>query len=477
MQKSLVYFSAAALLSVAAVSAQTPAPRQGGPAPAPAPVVDPFPQPINATADIVRVGITDFATLPATGEPARMMLLVDEPGTRRLFVNDMTGPLYTVSYDGRTVTPYVNINDAKWGHPVQSMGRERGFQSFAFHPQFSQQGSAGYGKFYTYYDTTSQTQAPDFNNKGTATTHDTILLEWQARNAASATFDGEAPRELMRFRQPFANHNAGLIAFNPLAQPGTPDFGMLYIAVADGGNGGDPLNAAQDLGNGFGKFFRINPLGTNSANKKYGIPADNPFVGRQGVLPEIYAYGVRNPQRFGWDSRNGNLIAAEIGQNIIEELTLVPKGGNLGWNAWESSFKFISRTELDLTQRRADPRMVFPIIEWDHRDPLLPSGRSSITGVIVYRANAIPQLANKVLFADMPSGEMFYVNADQLPQGGQDGIRRVVFNSGGAQKNLLQVIKEKTPGAERADIRFGTGPDNRIFLLNKADGVIREITR
>jgi hypothetical protein len=97
--------------------------------------------------------------------------------------------------------------------------------------------------------------------------------------------------------------------------------------------------------------------------------------------------------------------------------------------------------------------------------------------VIVYRANAIPQLANNVLFADMPSGEMFYVNADQLPQGGQDGIRRVVFNSGGAQKNLLQVIKEKTPGAERADIRFGTGPDNRIFLLNKADGVIREITR
>lgn len=477
MTRSFISFTALTLAAGVALMAQQP-PRQGGPAqPAPAPL-NVFPQPINATADVIRVNIADFATLPTVGaEKPRMMLLVNEPGTRRLFVNDMVGPLYSVSYDGRTVTQYLNLNDSKWGHPVQSQGRERGFQSFAFHPQFAQQGAPGYGRFYTYIDTSNQGPAPDFPNKGDMTTHDTVLLEWQARNVNAATYDGEAPRELMRFRQPFANHNAGLIAFNPLAQPNTPDYGMLYMAVADGGNGGDPLNAAQDLRNAFGKFFRINPLGNNSRNKKYGIPADNPFVGNAQALPEIWAYGVRNPQRFGWDPRNGTIIAAEIGQNIIEELTTVPKGANLGWNAWESSFKFISRTELDLTQRRGDARMVFPIVEWDHTDPLFPSGRSSITGVIVYRANAIPQLANKVLFADMPSGEMFHISADQLPQGGQDAIRRVAFVSGGQPKNLLQVIREKTPNAERADIRFGTGPNDRIFLLNKADGVIREITR
>jgi glucose/arabinose dehydrogenase len=484
MTSHLIRITALMLLTGAFASAQNPpaapapqgAPgRQGGPPP---PAIDPFPQPINATANVVRVGITDFASLPAVGnEAARMMLLVNEPGTRRLFVNDMRGPLYTVSYDGKSVAQYADINAASWGVRVQSEGRERGFQSFALHPQFNQQGSRGYGKFYTYLDTANQTPTPDFSPGGDMTTHDTVLLEWTARNPAAPTYDGGPPRELLRLRQPFANHNAGLIAFNPLAQPNTPDYGMLYLAVADGGNGGDPLNMAQNLGSAFGKFFRIDPLGNNSANKKYGIPADNPFVGNKAALGEIYAYGVRNPQRFAWDSRNGNLIAAEIGQNIIEEISLVPKGGNLGWNTWEASFRFISRTEIKLDGRRADPKVTYPLAEYDHRDPLLPSGRASVTGVVVYRGTQIPQLSNLILFGDIPSGEVFYISADQLPQGGQDPIRRVVFNSGGTEKTLMQLIKEKKSNADRADLRFGTGPDNRIFLLNKADGVIREVVR
>ena len=440
--------------------------------------IDPFPQPINATDDVVRVGVTDFASLPAIGnEAARMMLLLNEPGTRRLFVNDMRGPLYAVSYDGKTVTQYVDINAANWGVRVQSEGRERGFQSFAFHPQFSQPGTRGYGKFYTYLDTANQTPAPDFRPGGDQTTHDTVLLEWTARDPAAATYDGGPPRELIRLRQPFPNHNAGLVAFNPLAQPNTPDYGMLYMAIADGGSGGDPFNMAQNLGSAFGKFFRIDPLGNNSANKKYGIPADNPFVSNPQALKEIYAYGVRNPQRYAWDPRNGNLIAAEIGQNIVEELTRVPKGGNLGWNTWEASFRFISRTEIKLDQKRADPKVTYPIAEWDHKDKLFPSGRSSITGVVIYRGTQIPQISNLILFGDIPSGEVFYVSADKLPEGGQDPIRRVMFNSGGSAKTLLDLIKAKNPKADRADLRFGTGPDNRVFLLNKADGVIRELTK
>ena len=172
-----------------------------------------------------------------------------------------------------------------------------------------------------------------------------MLLEWTAKNPAAATYDGGAPRELMRFEQPFGNHNGGQLSFNPLAAPSSADFGLLYIGFADGGSGGDPLNMAQNLSSAFGKILRIDPLGKNSANGKYGIPADNPFVNDNdpNTLGEIYAFGVRNPQRFAWDSQNGNLFVADIGQNIVEEISLVTTGANLGWNKWEGSYGFISR--------------------------------------------------------------------------------------------------------------------------------------
>ena len=446
--------------------------------------IEPFPQPINIKDDVIRVNVTEFASIPDVGtEAARPMLLVNEPGTRRLFVNDMRGPLYSVSYDGKTVTKYVDINAPNWGVAVQSQGRERGFQSFAFHPQFAQAGARGYGKFYTYTDSSNMEPKPDFVPDGGMNTHDTVLLEWTAKNAAAATYDGGPPREILRFRQPFANHNGGLASFNPLAMPGSADYGLLYFTLADGGSGGDPFNAAQNLASPFGKMLRIDPLGTNGVNGKYGIPASNPFVSDNNpkTLGEIYAYGVRNPQRFGWDSKNGTLFVAEIGQNIVEEISIAKAGANLGWHDWEASFKFIDRTHIELDKTRADPKVTYPIVEFDHRDALF-GNNVSVTGVIPYRGTAIPQLSNKLLFGDIPSGEVFYVSADQLPTGGQDAIRRVLFNSGGSAKTLLTLIREKNAAqkraaADRADLRFGTGPENRVFLLNKQDGTVREIVR
>jgi glucose/arabinose dehydrogenase len=444
---------------------------------------DPFPAPIEATQGVVRVNFTEFASIPdLDGVAARMMNLVDETGTRRFFVNDMRGPLYSVSYDGRNVVLYLNINDPKWGVNVNSTGRERGFQNFAFHPQFSQAGTQGFGKFYTYTDSTNQPVARDFTTTNPATTHDTVLYEWTARTPAAATYDGAAPRELLRFRQPFANHNGGYLAFNPLATPGTADFGKLYVGVADGGSGGDPLGVSQDLSSPFGKILRIDPLGTNGRNGKYGVPADNPFVDTGGrVLGEIYAYGVRNPQRMAWDPRNGNMFVADIGQNIVEEVSPVVRGGNLGWNTWEGSFRYISREAVDLQNRRADPKAVYPVVEYGQVDPLLQPN-SAAGGLIVYRGNQIPQLANLLIFSDMPSGEIFYVSADNLPNGGQESIRRILLNHNGAPKTLLQVIQEKnrTQGkmpATRSDLRINLSADNRIFLLNKADGPIRVLAR
>lgn len=440
---------------------------------------DPFVTPIS-TASPVLVNYRELARIPdSNGEPPRMMLIVDEPGTRRLFVNTMRGALYSVSYDGGTVTPYIDINDAPWGIPVQSGGNERGFQSFAFHPQFAQQGARGYGKFYTYTDTSNTTPAADFAAPGANRTHDTVLLEWTAKSAAATTYDGGPPRELFRVAQPFQNHNGGQAAFNTLAAAGAADFGLLYVGLADGGSGGDPMNLAQNLSSAFGKILRIDPLGTSSANRKYGIPASNPFAsdGKNETLGEIYAYGVRNPQRFSWDAKTGAMYVADIGQNIVEEVSPVTAGANLGWNKWEGSFAYVNR-EVSPANRRGEAGVTYPIVEYDHRDPLLQ--RAAITGVYAYRRTEIRPLANLLIFGDNPSGELFAVDADNLPRGGQDPIRRVLFNDKGTSKTLLQLIREKNaaqgrPAAPRADLRMGAGNAGQLFVLNKRDGTIRQI--
>ena len=466
--------------------AQPPA-GAGRPAPPPLPeghTNDPFPQPISREGAIT-VTLREFATLPdIDGVAARMMTLVEEPSTRRLFVSDMRGQLYTVSADGKTVTPYLNINDPRWAHPVNSQGRERGVQSFVLHPQFAQAGAPGFGKLYTYFDSSNMTPEPDFTTPNPKPTHDLVLLEWTAKTPAAAAYDGEAPRELMRWRQPFANHNGGAVAFNSTARPGTPDFGLLYIGVGDGGSGGDPLNLSQNLGSAFGKILRIDPLGKNGRGGKYGIPATNPFLKTADALPEIFAYGVRNSQRFAWDARNGAMFISDIGQNVVEEVSPVTSGANLGWNIWEASYRYVNRAVM-IAGPRSDPKMTYPIVEWGQIDPLLlPNNSSASVSLLVYRSTAIPQLTNKILFGDMPSGEVFHVSADQVPQGGQDAIRRVVFvtAAGVAPRSALEIIKEKNRAqgkteAARADLRFDANAAGQIFLLNKADGVIRVVEK
>src|SRR5215203_5421820 len=198
---------------------------------------DPFPDPIAREEGAITVTLREFATLPDIGGvAARMMTLVEEPSSHRLFVSDMRGQLYSVSADGKTVTPYLNINDPKWAHPVNSQGRERGVQSFVLHPQFAQTGTPGFRKLYTYFDSSNMTPEPDFTTPNPKPTHDLVLLEWTVKTPAGATYDGAAPRELLRWRQPFANHNGGAITFNSTARAGSPDFGLLYIGVGDGGS-------------------------------------------------------------------------------------------------------------------------------------------------------------------------------------------------------------------------------------------------
>jgi hypothetical protein len=408
---------------------------------------------------------------------------------------------------------------------VQAQNNERGFQTFAFHPQFNQRGAPGLGKFYTVVDSSNMNNMGDFKPSGGGHTQDTLLLEWTAVNPAASAYDGAAYREVIRWEQPYANHNAGHSAFNPLARPGSTDYGLLYIGFADGGSGGDPNGHAQNLNSGFGKIFRIDPLGNNSKNKKYGIPASNPFAndGKDDTLGEIYAYGVRNPQRLFWDSKNGSMFMSDIGQDTVEKVSPVTAGANLGWNIWEGSFRFVggrgggggrgpaapaagapappvpaapggppaprgapapgagrgAATRVNVEGPRSDPKVTYPVAEFGQLDPLL-QGNSAAIGGLVYRSGRIPQLSNLLIFGDNPSGEIFYVSADNQPKGGQESIRRILLNDNGTQKTFLQVIREKNTAqgrmpATRADLRFGEGPDGQIFLLNKRDGIIRAL--
>ena len=464
---------------------------QDRPAPPPLPAGqtnNPFPQPIVSTEGVITVTLREFAALPdIDGVAARAMTLVEEPGTRRrLFVSDMHGLLYALSPDGRTVSPYLDLRDPKWGVAVQSQGRERGLQSFTLHPQFARAGAPGFGRFYTYTDIAADTVAPDFTTPNATSTHETVLLEWKARTPGAGTYDGERPRELFRLHQPFANHNGGAIAFNPTARAGSADFGLLYVGVGDGGSGGDPMGLAQNLESAFGKILRIDPLGKNGRGGKYGFPAANPFVSTAGALPEIFAYGVRNSQRFAWDTKNGAMFVSDIGQNIVEEVSgPVTAGANLGWNTWEGSYRFVSRQAVRTDSVRGDPKVTYPIVEWDQVDSvLLRSGQAASVGLVIYRSTAIPQLTNRIVFGDMPSGEVFHVSADTLPNGGQDAIRRVLFVTapGAGPRPALEIIQEKNQAqgktvASRADLRFDVTSAGRIFVLNKADGMIRVIER
>lgn len=441
---------------------------------------DPFPTPIETTQDVISANFVEFAHIPhdADGFAPRIMHMVTEPGTDRRFASVMTGPIYAMNADGSNVTLYVDINEEQWGVQVMSAGNERGLQSISFHPQFNDAGTPGYGKFYTYTDTSNTEPEADFVSGGERRSHDTLLLEWTANNASASRYDGSAPKLLFRAAQPFPNHNASQIAFNPLAMPGDEDFGLLYVGLGDGGSGGDPMKVGQDLSNYFGKILRIDPLGNNSDNGHYGVPQNNPFADDNdaNTLGEIYAYGVRNPQRFNWDSKTGGILLADIGQNVVEEISPVTAGANLGWSDWEGSYQFIE-WQVNLENPRSDAALTWPVAEFDHTDPLFQR-QVAVTGIVINRSDSIPALTNKVIFGDNPSGELLYIDADAQNNGGQAAIRRIMLNDAGTAKTFLQVIQDtntangKDP-ASRADLRFGYGPDNQIYLLNKHDGVIR----
>jgi glucose/arabinose dehydrogenase len=242
-----------------------------------------------------------------------------------------------------------------------SLGSEQGLLGIAFSPD-------GDFLYADYTDTAGNTRVVEFGVLG----------------------DGgidPAARELLLIEQPFSNHNGGAIAFGP--------DGHLYVALGDGGGAGDPSGNAQSLSTLLGKLLRISPEASGAI--PYTIPADNPFVGRDGARPEIWGYGLRNPWRFSFDRRTGDLWIGDVGQNAFEEIDVEPAGSpggsNFGWDRFEGAHRF----EGDADRRDT----VLPVYEYFHDGSVC-----AVTGGYVYRGEAIPGLRGAYVFGDFCRGRL-----------------------------------------------------------------------
>lgn len=438
---------------------------------------NPFPNPILSNPIILDVAT--FARIPS---PATVNQLVTSPDGRIFVCDQLRGHIYLVSADGKTVNLYLNVSGTSSLEGLGGESPEDGLESLSFHPDFLKAGAKGYGKFYTVhtespYDLNSSTypypfKPADFpfNLAGATREMDYVVLEWQVADPMASAFtpaDPSAPyRELLRIGAPDFNHTMGLAAFNPTAPSGSSDYGKLYIGVGDGGSEGDPWHLGQDKTQPYSKILRIDPLGTNGRNGRYGIPADNPFVGVDGELPETWALGFRNPQRYVWDTGDTHqMYIADIGQGTVEEIDLGLAGANYGWSQREGSFVYNGYSNVGAYTRSdsAVTGFTYPIAEYDHSEGI------SITTGPVYRGTDIPALQGKLIFGDIAKGRVFCINTNPLPDGGQAPITELRLRFDGVERTMLQEVGNPT----RVDLRFGTDQAGHIFLLNKHDNIVR----
>jgi glucose/arabinose dehydrogenase len=218
-----------------------------------------------------------------------------------------------------------------------------------------------------------------------------VISEFRARSGSDEA-DAGSERVLLTVRQPYPNHNGGDIHFGP--------DGKLYIGLGDGGSGDDPHGNGQNPGSLLGKMLRID-VDRPDPGKAYGVPPDNPFTGRAGAAPEVWALGLRNPWRFSFDPATGRLYAGDVGQSAREEIDLIEKGRNYGWNIMEGT----------ICTPGVNPDCDTAGLE----KPILDYPRSEGTTVIggrVYRGRSIPGLCGVYLYADYGSGRVWGLRYD-----------------------------------------------------------------
>ncbi len=323
-------------------------------------IYPPFPE-----AEQVRERYAVIDALPGLSfvRPLDIQQAGDDSG--RLFVVEQGGLIHAVRPGQEPdKAVFLDIRDR-----IDDSGNEMGLLGLAFHPAFSQN-----GRFYVNYT----------DGEGT------VVARFRASGDQA---DPDSEERILTFAQPFSNHNGGQLAFGP--------DGFLYIATGDGGGSGDPLGHSQNRETLHGNILRID-VNRRGNGRAYAIPPDNPFAGNQeGFREEIYAWGLRNPWRFSFDPPTGRLFAADVGQNAVEEINLIEKGGNYGWNIMEGTLCYRPPQGCDSTG------LELPVHEYLH-----PVGRS-VTGGYVYRGTALDHLQGAYVYGDFITGLVWGLWVDE----------------------------------------------------------------
>ncbi|MCC6301434.1 MAG: PQQ-dependent sugar dehydrogenase [Gammaproteobacteria bacterium] len=354
------------------------------------------------------LALIEIAT--ATDQPVQITHAGD--GSGRLFIVERRGTIVALETGTSLRTPFLDISDR-----VGSNGGEQGLLGIAFPPDYATK-----GYFYADY---------------TDTGGDTVVARFHRLGANPDTADPDSEEILLRVAQPYANHNGGQLAFGP--------DGYLYIALGDGGSGGDPQGNGQSLATLLGKILRID-VEQDPGAEAYLVPPDNPFVGVTGARPEIWAYGLRNPWRFSFDRLTGELYIADVGQSRYEEIDVQPAAGggeNYGWNLMEGMHCYPANVPTCDTTG-----LTPPVAEYSH-----DGGDCSVTGGFVYRGAEYPGLQGTYLYGDFCSGRI-------------RGLRR----NGAAWDNRLLLESALRLSA------FGEDEHGDLYLADYADGSIYKIT-
>ena len=285
-----------------------------------------------------------------------------DDGSGRFFVVEQAGRIRIFVKGALLATPFLDISSK-----VDFSG-EMGLLGLTFHPQFPQK-----NLFYVHYDRLA------------AGVMQSVIAEYQLLAPDSNQANSASERILLAVDQPFGNHKGGQIAFGP--------DGFLYIALGDGGSGGDPLGNGQNLQTLLGKVLRID-VDHTSPGLQYAIPPTNPFAAGAG-RPEIWAYGLRNPFRFSFERGTGRLFCGDVGQDKYEEIDILQSGGNFGWNVMEGMHCYNPASGCNMSG------LILPIAEYDHTEG------DAVIGGYVYKGSAIPSLASAYIFSDHGSGTIW----------------------------------------------------------------------
>jgi len=342
------------------------------------------------------------------------------PSNDEIWIAEQTGKIRVVKQGKLTADPVVDL--APKLPKLQDGYEERGLLGLALHPDFKTN-----RKFYVYYSTPSKQNS----------NHTGVLAEYHLKSDNHADV-GEG-RVILSIEEPDGNHNGGCVQFGP--------DNFLYLSLGDGGGQGDKhgeIGNGQNLDTWHGKILRIDI----NAESGYKVPQDNPFVGKPGTKPEIWAYGFRNPWKFSFDRATRQLFVGDVGQNEWEEVDIVNKGGNYGWRLMEGTHCYNPK-DCDTTG------LIMPIAEYSHREGV------SVTGGYVYNGKQIPSLKGKYLFADW-NGPVFYLKKE-----GSKWIRTRTRLQNMPEEMKITSFGEDAAGELYVLTNPETGPDNSSGTLYK----------